>query len=72
MTVSGSYGAVLYDTGINPRLSIDSKSIHITGYTESGDHTAASRKTTSYKCEVLLKYKRLLFEGLKNNGKETT
>ena len=72
MTVSGSYGAILYDTGINPRIRIDPKQIHLTGYDELGKHTAASLNITAYKCEALLRYTRLLFEGLKNAGKEKT
>ena len=70
MTVSGSYGAILYNSGINPRISIDPKQIRLTGYDELGEHTAASLNKSAYKCEALLRYKRLLFEGLKNDGKE--
>ena len=67
MTVSGSSGAVLNDSGMNPRITKDPKAIRLSGYTDMGEHKATLLNKKTYKWKTLQKYKELVFEGCEND-----
>ena len=63
MTVSGSSGAVRYDSGTEAWLKKDPKQILLTGYTDMGEQEPILLDKETYKFKTLQKYTKLLFEG---------
>ena len=63
LTVSGSSGAVRYESGTDTRLRKDPKQIRLTGYTDMGKPQATLLDKETYKSKALQEYTKLVFEG---------
>ena len=66
MTVSGTSGALRTEGGKDARIGIDSKNIHLTGYTDIGEHKSTILDKRIYKFKALQNYTKLYFEGCEN------
>ena len=63
MIVSGSYGALRYEKGIDARLKKDPKKIILTGHSDKEEQNSETLDKEIYRFKDLQKYTKLYFEG---------
>ena len=63
MKVSGSSGAILYESEVNTRIRKNPKKIRLTGYADMEEQKAILLDKETYTLDSLQNYTELYFEG---------